>query len=75
MKKYCSTVFTYYNYFFSQTKIMNGLGKAKIGMSILNFNAVLNFHTKQNLVYKEMHWLKITDDIVIKMWLMDSKTN
>lgn len=36
---------------------MNGLGKAKIGMSILDFNAVLELPYKtQNLVYKETHY-------------------
>jgi hypothetical protein len=36
---------------------MNGLGKTKIGMSILNFNAVLELPYKiQYLVYKEMHY-------------------
>jgi hypothetical protein len=47
---------------------MNGLGKAN-GMSILNFNAVLELPYKNTIlsIQRDALRLKITDDIVIKM--------
>jgi hypothetical protein len=53
---------------FSQSKIMSGLGKAKIGMSILNFNAVFGTSIQNTIlsIQRDALRLKITDDIVIK---------
>jgi hypothetical protein len=53
---------------FSQTKIMNGLGKAKIGMSILDFNAVFgtSIQNTKLSIQRDALRLEITDDIVIK---------
>jgi hypothetical protein len=47
---------------------MSGLGKAKIGMSILNFNAVFgtSIQNTKLSIQRDALRLKITDDIVIK---------
>jgi hypothetical protein len=53
---------------FSQEKTMNSLGKAKIGMSIIDFNTTFRTsinNTKYSIKVLASH-LKITDNIVIK---------